>query len=356
MSNVFVWLLTFCVTGSLIRLLLKPALRFGWVDHPCPRKRHAEPTPMFGGLAVWAGLTFGDFMLCEAAGFCAALFAMAAVMLIGFYDDFRPMRPFSRLLLQGGVGLFLVLTSDARLTNLGDILGGGVIEGEWLAWWLTPIAIMGMINAFNMIDGLDGLAAGLAWVAMALLCALVTVAALPAGELLGLLGVMLAALTGFLAFNLRYPGHPRASIFLGDAGSTLVGFLVAWFLIRASQSPSPVLEPVTSLWLVAIPLMDTVALMIRRARQGRSPMAADRQHLHHLLLAQGLSVERVVMTMLGIGLCLGVFGCLLQWAGVSEAVRFYLFLAGFVGYYRVTSRLSATADRVDLENPPPERL
>lgn len=330
----------FIVTGCLVRILIKPARLMGWVDRPSIRKKHLSPTPMIGGLAVWAGFSVGSIQLCETGDYCQMLIGLAAVMLIGLYDDYRPMPAVSRLIWQGAVALALVMTSDTQLTSLGDLLGVGVVQGEWITWCLTPLAIIGMINAFNMIDGLDGLAAGLAWVASGLLLLMSLSAAQPAGELTGLLGVMLGALTGFLAFNLRYPGHSRASVFLGDAGSTLLGFLMAWFLIHSSQSPSPVLDPVTALWLVALPLMDTVALMIRRHRQGRSPLAADRQHLHHLLLAEGFPVERVVLMMLFISACLGAIGWLLQWAGVAESVRFYLFLAMFVIYYRVTRRMS----------------
>jgi UDP-GlcNAc:undecaprenyl-phosphate GlcNAc-1-phosphate transferase len=120
---------------------------------------------------------------------------------------------------------------------------------------------------------------------------------------------------------------------MGDAGSMFLGLVVAWFVIRLSQKPLELIQPATALWLFALPLLDTVAIMVRRIAKGRSPFAADREHFHHILLLAGFSVGQAVLTMHVIAaLCLGV-GLLAVHFDFSEALLFYGFVALFGLYY-----------------------
>ena len=334
-----VYLGVFLLTLMLVRLLIPPATQMGWVDKPSTRKHHTYPIPVVGGLALWAAFASGALLTCQWSTCWLMLVPMTCVMLVGFYDDIHHAHPHYRLGLQFGIALLLLLSPETQLSHLGDLLGLGGIETGWFAWLLTPFAVTGLINAFNMMDGLDGLSAGLALVAVGLMLMLGLNGLTPVTGMMGLLGVLAAALCGFLVYNLRYPGHPRATVFMGDAGSNLLGFLLAWFLIRFSQSGAGVLDPVTALWIVALPLMDTVAVMVRRWRQGLSPFAADRQHLHHVLLGRGFTDGQVVAMMLMLGLGIGLTGVLLQWLVLPECLRFYVFLLMFAVYYRVTTRM-----------------
>jgi len=144
--------------------------------------------------------------------------------------------------------------------------------------------MIGMLNAVNMVDGLDGLAASLVFIAIiAWTGDDVRNVVIP--ELLG------AAILAFLLFNLRLRG--RALVFMGDAGSLFLGFVLTWFLVALSQGEQRLLAPVTALWLFALPLTDTISMMVRRILLRRSPFLADREHFHHILLAAGFGPQRV---------------------------------------------------------------
>jgi UDP-GlcNAc:undecaprenyl-phosphate GlcNAc-1-phosphate transferase len=114
---------------------------------------------------------------------------------------------------------------------------------------------------------------------------------------IGALLVLAMAIGGLLLFILRTPWRKLASVFMGDAGSMMLGFVLAWFLVRMSQGEPVILDPITAVWVIGLPLMDTVTVMVRRISFGDSPFAADRQHLHHLLLGSGLTDARVVSWM-----------------------------------------------------------
>jgi UDP-GlcNAc:undecaprenyl-phosphate GlcNAc-1-phosphate transferase len=163
---------------------------------------------------------------------------------------------------------------------------------------------------------------------------------LPPGSLLFLLLLgTLAALVPYLVVNLELV-RCRCKVFLGDAGSLLLGYLIVWGLIEAGRSPAD-LAPVTALWLVALPLMDTLAVMGRRLSNGRHPFAADRGHLHHCLARLLHSTRRALIILLALALLLAGIGVAGQVLGVAEAVMFYLALACFGGYLAMLYRWPA---------------
>jgi UDP-GlcNAc:undecaprenyl-phosphate/decaprenyl-phosphate GlcNAc-1-phosphate transferase len=269
--------------------------------------------------------------------------------LVGFYDDRRHVRPALRFLFQGIAVAVMGLADHGQLIHLGDLLGLGQIDTGLAATWFTIFAVIGVINAFNMIDGLDGLAGGLALVVTGWLIMLCLMAPTPFPGKVGTLLVLAMAVGGFLLFNLRTPWRERASVFMGDAGSTMLGFVLSWFLVRMSQAEPAMLDPVTAVWIIGLPLMDTVTVMVRRISLNRSPFAADRQHLHHLLLGYGLPDGRVVAMMLAAALCLGGLGVLAQWLAVPEAIRFYGFVVLFLAYYVITTRIEQRRRRAQAE-------
>ena len=146
-----------------------------------------------------------------------------------------------------------------------------------------------------------------------------------------ILVVLMACVAGFLAFNARSPWCKKAKVFMGDAGSLFLGFALARFLIDFSQESDRVMHPVTALWIFAVPLMDTVAVMLRRLMERQSPFVADRRHLHHMLLAAGLSVRQTVMVIWALAVFLAVLGILGHIAKLPDSVMF----AGFLGVFGV---------------------
>lgn len=122
-------------------------------------------------------------------------------------------------------------------------------------------------------------------------------------------------------------------MFLGNGGSMLLGYAVTWFLIELSQQPHRAIAPVTALWILAVPLVDAVGSMLRRIANGRSPFAADRQHLHHAFLAAGYTVERTVLTLIGVAALLAAVGWGAERVGVPAHLMFVAFLVLSAAYY-----------------------
>ena len=144
----------------------------------------------------------------------------------------------------------------------------------------------------------------------------------------------LGAVMGFLLFNLRLPWRARAAIFMGDAGSMMLGFFLVWMAVDVTQGPGRMVPPMTAVWIIALPLLDMARVMFTRMRRGQSPFIADRIHLHHLLLARGLGSGQVVALMSGFGFTGGAIGIAAWRLGLPDWAMFYAFLMmlGVYGY------------------------
>jgi UDP-GlcNAc:undecaprenyl-phosphate/decaprenyl-phosphate GlcNAc-1-phosphate transferase len=236
----------------------------------------------------------------------------------------------------------VMMTSWANLflTRLGDLLGRGDIE---LANWgipLTIFATVALINGINMLDGLDGLAGGLVFVMLAFFAGFAFWAEHAAS--LKILVVLMGAVAGFLLFNLphRWRGHRRT--FMGDTGSLVLGFVVAWFSIDLTQSRNEVVPPVVMLWVAGIVLFDIFTVTVRRIVRRRDPAAPDRGHIHHILLRRGLSPGRTVALLLGANFVMGLIGTLGWMASVPETWLFAAFVGvglTYLGFFLFPARL-----------------
>lgn len=322
----------FLVTLATTLLLARYATKLDLIDAPdAGRKFHEGAVPAVGGLAMGVGLLV-TFPLVPMVAESARVLAVAIVLtlLAGYLDDRYELGPVSKFAFQIAAAAMLVKWGHAELHHLGKLVSP---ETLWLGRWSVPLslfAIIGVMNAMNMIDGLDGLAGSIALSA----CLGFFTAALFAGDalLVAFIWITGGAVVAFLVFNARTPFRSRAAVFMGDSGSLLLGLLLAWFAIRLAMADSPGITPVTAIWILAVPLADTVALMTRRLLRGRSPCAADRQHMHHILLALGLSQERTVALMFVMSLAFGFIGFAAHLAGVPEHVMFYIAMVVLLTY------------------------
>lgn len=331
-------LIAFLATVGILFVLANVAQRLGLVDHPDPRKRHQGSVPVVGGIAIYLG--FVSSMAALTSVIEALPWLMAGGLLVvgvGVRDDYCPISAGWRFAAQIGAALLAIYGADVRLYDLGNLsLGGGVLTLGWFSVPFTVFSTVGVINAVNLSDGTDGLAGTITILA---LLPLIVMAGLAGRYELFQISICLAsAVIAFLLFNL--PGiQPRKwRIFLGDAGSTLLGYLLACLLIASSQGDIRVFAPIIGLWLLAIPLADTVAVMGRRLANGQSPFRADRTHLHHLALSAGLSQGRTVLLLSALGMfctLIGIAGWLFR---VSELVLLGFFLAFYSYYLWWTSR------------------
>jgi UDP-GlcNAc:undecaprenyl-phosphate GlcNAc-1-phosphate transferase len=326
MDEFLLQFLAFPATAALILFFRRHAVLLGLVDLPGGRKLHHGEVPLVGGLGMFGGLAIAALVAGGLLTPHAALLAgMGLLVLVGFVDDRNGLSARTRFLLQATAALMMIYWGGIRLDNLGNLFGyGDVYLGRW-AVPMTVFAVLGVINAMNMIDGADGLAGGLALITL-----LVFSGVLAAAGVLGdtLLLPLAGAVAGFLVFNLRAPWRARASVFMGDAGSMLLGFALAWYAVDLA-SVRHAMTPITAVWILAIPLMDTVSLMIRRMLKGVSPFTPDCEHLHHILQRAGYSHGQTVVIVHAIALLLAGVGVAGWKLGVPEYVMFYGFMALF---------------------------
>jgi UDP-GlcNAc:undecaprenyl-phosphate GlcNAc-1-phosphate transferase len=314
--------------------------RAGLVDRPDARKQHLGEVPLTGGIAVFATLLFGTLAL-GITPFTYPMVAIAfAVFCVAVFDDFRQVNAGARLVIEFGSGILLATYGNIVITNVGNLLGLGDIPLLLLSVPLTALAVAGLSNAYNMIDGIDGLAAGLTAVPLLVLYLLALQASHPMANFLLL---MILPVVVFLLFNLGPNNWLLPKIFLGDAGSVTLGYLVTASLVYLSHGDNALILPVTALWLVTVPLMDMLATMLRRLRQGRKLMSADRSHLHHTLMNCGLDARQTLALMLGYATLCAIMGLLLE--DLPEYVSLLCYFVLFCGHCGFVIRFGASQTR-----------
>lgn len=315
------------ICSFMIFLLSANAGLLRLIDKPSGRKQHRKPVPTVGGLAVVLSLLLSTVLLDIHWPFeNIILYLAAALMIVGWADDVLDLRASIRLIVFFGVAALTVFVGGVELASLGNLFGFGEIQLGYAGPVVTIIAIVAGMNAFNMIDGIDGL------LAVFLMNALVFLLIVSSG--FGPLFVLLLSLIAiFFIANLgvKLKGEHR-QIFMGDSGSITFGFLIVCLVVTLSQGEHQEIRPVTALWIIAIPLMDLVAIMIRRLRKGQSLMKADREHLHHIFMRLGLSDRKtlfVIAIVTAFCSLVGIAGEIYQW---PDVVMFGLFLLFFAGY------------------------
>lgn len=326
----FFWIPLFAAMISATAvLLLRPLARKGdLLDRPGGRKRHGGEVPLVGGIAVTLAVWAGAILFMREQGHYAALLVGLTILAgVGVIDDSRGMSPLTKLGCQIFVAILMTSWGGVFLMSLGDLLSKKEIL---LANWgipLTLFAAVAVINAMNMMDGLDGLAGGLALIIFAWFAYL-------SGEVLNfsaqrLCVVLCGALIGFLYFNLPHPLRGRKRVFLGDAGSLMLGFAIVWFAVELSQpryNGGRHVPPVVMLWVCGFVLIDLLAVVLRRALLGRNPLSADRTHLHHILLRLNVDPSVAVLIILISNALLGLCGVLAWRHGMPEHVMFLGFV------------------------------
>ena len=330
MTALIAAVLGFGLTLGLIRFLAPRAESWGLIDHPGgERKDHHGATPTVGGLAIVAGLTIaavlGQFAGQVHPAFWAGLLLIA---LTGIADDIMELQPVIKFASQIVAALITVYWGELYLHSLGDLVSPEPVILNRYAVPLTVFAMIGVINAINLCDGADGLGAGLVFIAVFWIAVLAAVSA--HADALTLSLALMGCIAAFLAFNLRTPWRDRAAIFLGDIGSLSLGFVLAWLTVDGAQAR--LFPPVTAIWLVAIPISDTIVCMTRRVLKGQNPFHPDRTHLHHVLIDLGLPVGRAVALIHAIAFLLAAAGAA-GWAlGIREHVMFYSAMTVFALY------------------------
>jgi UDP-GlcNAc:undecaprenyl-phosphate GlcNAc-1-phosphate transferase len=309
----------------------KLALRLGFADKPGGRKKHDNPVPPIGGLAILPVFVAVSW----AAGLqeivpWPLVAGLGMLLVMGAIDDARPIKPLIKFAIMVWTACFVVVFGDAQIGNLGNLFGFGLVELGFLSKGFTIMCLVLLMNAVNMIDGVDGLCGG--FCALVVFWFLVVCVGAQDGANAQALGVLLGALLGFLLFNMRAPWRKSASVFMGDAGALCLGLLLGWFSIQLSQGPKAPLAPVTVIWIIAVPVMDAFALFIARSVRGLHPFNADRRHLHHRFLDAGISPGRTTALMLALISVFALIGFVAQAHKVPAAPLFYVWMAIFAAH------------------------
>jgi UDP-GlcNAc:undecaprenyl-phosphate GlcNAc-1-phosphate transferase len=316
----FIGSLLICM--ALIPALTSSAWRFQFIDVPRDRRMHAEPIAKVGGIAFAAG-TIAAVLLWAPQDrmILASLLGGVVILLFGMWDDRVGLDHRMKFAGQIIAAAIVVAYAGVRVTAMP--FGDDQALPLWAAATITMIVIVGMTNAVNLADGLDGLAGGLSLISFAGIAYLAYQAN---DQMLVLLMVsVLGGLLGFLRFN-TYP----ARVFMGDAGSQFLGHYLAVAAILLIDPARAPYSPLLVLFLWGIPLLDTVGVMGQRIWQGRSPFVGDRNHLHHKLLATGLSHRQAVT---GIYLAQGLSvlcAALLRWQSDAILLAVYAVFAASV--------------------------
>lgn len=305
---------------------LPRAERWGLIDTPGGRKAHAHATPLVGGLIIWAGLL--TLLAVAPTSPPVALLTLATLtVVIGLLDDRHELSAWFRLGTHLALGLAMALWAGIKLDTLGELVPGQPLALGLLALPVTCFAVAAAMNAINMVDGVDGLAGGLSLLPVAMVAAL----ALQSGThptLLLTATTLAGGLTAFLLLNFPFPWRQRASTFLGDTGSTLLGLMVAGLLIQASAEG--LFRPVLALYLLALPLLDTAGVMVRRSLRGVSLTTPGRDHFHHVFIDAGMQHKHAVYMLVALASVIAGLGLLMEKRGTPEWTMFMVFVGMLV--------------------------
>jgi UDP-GlcNAc:undecaprenyl-phosphate GlcNAc-1-phosphate transferase len=318
------------VTAALIPLLAHWAPAIGLTDAPGPRKVHATPVPRVGGLAMAAGLFIATLLTVPMSpSVRGLLIGLLVLVLFGLWDD--------RVTLGYGAKFAGQLIAVGICMAVGGIHVGTLTFGSeslplYMSTPITFIFLVGITNAINLADGLDGLAGGMA---LLCLCAIILFSVASGSTAVTSIALIEAgAVLGFLRFNT----HP-ARVFMGDSGSQMLGLSVGALSLLATQGETNPLSAALPLLLLGLPIMDTLTVMLTRILAGRSPFSADRNHLHHRLLALGFAHREAVLLIYVLQAVLVLLAYFLRFELDSEIVlAFCAFAGGVLGLLQWATR------------------
>lgn len=342
----------FCTLIAIVTLA-PLASKVGLLDVPTVRKQHRDTIPLIGGLAIFIALLAGALLwgtdntltlTIKGQNALGVLLGCSAFLVItGMLDDRFHLGVVMRITSEVLVALTVIELLDLRLTWLGDLIGTGQIKmPPTISYIFTVVAMFGLMNAFNMLDGIDGLLSSL--VITTIVGFHLFTATKP-----GLISIfILASLSAFLISNLKLsPIIPKS--FLGDAGSKLLGFIIVCLLLGAASGQvggQKLIKPATALFLVAIPLFDMAFTTLRRIIRQESPFAADRSHIHHLFLELGFSHRRTLVMIVTINLAATGLGLLLHRLNAPEYYQFGIFIGMFLLYCLLVSQAWIVASKI----------
>ncbi len=297
------------ITMMVTPISKKIAVKFGAIDHPKERGVHDKPTPLAGGSAIVFSFILTSVVLIPmmegyiSKEFFGIIIAGIVITTVGFLDDVYQLSPRIRIFFQILAALIVVFTGTTIEWLSWPWAESGLIPLHTLGNFITVFWIVGLTNALNFIDGLDGLAAGVASIAAISFMVISLIFGAPVSVMMA--AILAGACLGFLPHNFS-----PATIFMGDTGSTFLGFMLAVMSIQGLTKSYTVITLIVGGIVLGLPIFDTSFAILRRVANKQSIAQADRGHLHHRLVDKGISHKRAVLTMYAVAGAFGIAGVL----------------------------------------------
>ncbi|MCI8303990.1 MAG: undecaprenyl/decaprenyl-phosphate alpha-N-acetylglucosaminyl 1-phosphate transferase [Lawsonibacter sp.] len=316
------------LAAALVALVSTPvirslAFRVGAVDVPKDARRmHDHPIPRMGGLAIFLGFILSVLIsLPLSSELRGMLLGSVIIVILGVFDDIFALPAMPKFLIQIGAALIAVLEGNRIefLSNPNIFSKEAFWELGWLSVPITIFWIVGITNAVNLIDGLDGLACGVSTISSMTLLVIALVMEEP--DVAILMAALSGACLGFLPYNLN-----PAKIFMGDTGSTFLGFILATVSIQGLFKFYTIISFAVPFLMLGLPIFDTSFAILRRVSHGQSPMKPDRGHIHHRLIDMGFTQKQAVAVLYIISAILGLSAVVLTTIGVVRAMLFLVAL------------------------------
>jgi len=331
MNLLWALILAFMVCLCALPWAMTAADRINLVDEPTERKRHLSSTPLVGGVCIYFAVVVGLYFSQSSVSW-TILFWFGLVLIVGVIDDYADISHSIRLIAHTCIILGVSLTDGSIVSEIGAVFGNDNIRFVGVsAIVFTVIGVLGAVNAVNMSDGVDGLLGSIVSISLITILLLASTRIqnpdlflFSTVEIVAVLGACFA----FLVVNSRVM-FKKAMVFLGDAGSTTLGFLLIYILIDFTQGSKALFSPVLAGWIVGLPLLDASAVIIKRILAGKSPFRADRSHLHHILLDRGYAVNRTVVVLCCMHTSMIAIAVAIERSGIpwSDAILFWGFVA-----------------------------
>jgi len=325
--------------------LLRPfAVSIDLLDRPNNRKAHKGAIPLIGGFAMYVAVVISILSSSyDLNQYNYYLLTSLFIVVLGVMDDYKNISVMLRLFFQILVAILIASAGSISIESLGNLFGADeIILSEW-SYFVTVFAIIVGINAVNMSDGIHGLAGGNSLITFLAIAFLVIRHMFNTDSVfiedIFIVLLFCSVLPVFLIHNLCLGMSERKRIFMGDAGSMLIGLTIAWTLIDQTQGEDRAFAPVTALWLFALPLFEMLTAILRRLTSGISPFKPDLYHIHHLLLRLGIGEKYTLILMLIFSLLTAVIGVLGELFNAYEWAMFVGFILVFV-IYNITYRLA----------------
>ena len=309
------------------------AYKIGAIDVPKDNRRmHKKPTPRLGGLAIFLGFIVSILLFVNIDHqMQGILLGAVTIVVLGVVDDMSPLRAGFKFLVQIVAALIAVFHGVVihTLSNPNVFSAEQYWDLGWLAIPVTVLWIVGITNSVNLIDGLDGLANGVSTISA--LTLLVIALLVSESQVALVMAALVGACIGFMPYN-RNP----AKMFMGDTGSTFLGYILATISIQGLFKYYAIVSFVVPFLVLGLPMFDTLFAIIRRLAHGQNPMAPDRGHIHHRLIDMGLNQKQAVAALYVVSSILGLSAVVLT---ASDAIKAMLFLLTLVVVAYIAARV-----------------